>query len=133
MRRDFQLPAEDREALDACCLPWETVLSAGQHRLVIHDYPLPAGYSVPTVSINLWITPGYPDAALDMVYVFPPVSLTTGRAIGALATDVFEGRAWQRWSRHRTGSNPWRPGLDNVATHLALVDAWFAREITPIL
>ncbi len=132
MRREFQLPPEDREALDARGLPWETVICAGQQRLVIHDYPLPAGYSAATTTINLWITPGYPDAALDMVYVFPPVSLTSGRAIGALAADAFDGKQWQRWSRHRTGSNPWRPGLDNVATHLALVESWFAREVSLI-
>ena len=130
MRRDFQLPAEDREALDARGLPWETVTSGNQHRLVIHNYPLPSGYSVPAVSINLWITPGYPDTPLDMVYVLPPVSLTSGRQIRCLAGDAFDGKIWQRWSRHRTGTNPWRPGLDNIATHLALVDAWFVREIT---
>ena len=48
---------------------------------------------------------------------------------GALASEGFDGKTWQRWSRHRTPANPWRPGLDNLATHFGLVEEWFGREV----
>ncbi|MBX9746205.1 MAG: hypothetical protein K2X34_04840, partial [Hyphomonadaceae bacterium] len=52
-----------------------------------------------------------------------------GRAIGALAHDDFDGKTWQRWSRHRTPANRWRPGIDGLSTHFALVQEWLAREL----
>ena len=29
----------------------------------------------------------------------------------------------------RHNANPWRPGIDNVATHFGLAEHWFAREL----
>jgi hypothetical protein len=51
-----------------------------------------------------------------------------GVPIKALAQQQIDGTGWQRWSRHRTPQNPWRPGVDSVATHLVLVDQWLLRE-----
>jgi hypothetical protein len=42
---------------------------------------------------------------------------------------VLDGKQFQQWSRHRTGANPWRPGLDNVCTHLLLVNSWLEKEL----
>ena len=61
-----------------------------------------------------------------MVYVHPALARADGREIAAISNDDFDGRQWQRWSRHRTGENPWRPGVDNLATHFGLVEHWFA-------
>jgi hypothetical protein len=63
-----------------------------------------------------------------MVYVYPPMARADGRGIGALTGMIIDGRPYQRWSRHRTNENPWRPGVDDIAAHLALVEEWFARE-----
>ncbi len=127
MRRDFRLREEDEEDLNARGLPWETILEGGSRWLLIHEYKIPAGYNHPTVSLALLIPPGYPDTQIDMVYFFP--HLANGRSIKALSAHNIEGKTWQRWSRHRTGKNPWRPGVDGVATHLGCVDDWLAREI----
>lgn len=128
-RRDFRLPTDDAAFLDASGYRWETVADGRGRRLVIYDVEVPDGYTVTTVDLNLRIDGGYPDTQIDMVYVHPPLAKTNGGAIGALSADQFDGRLWQRWSRHRTAANPWRPGLDNVETHISLVQFWFAREV----
>jgi hypothetical protein len=128
MRRQFALPAEDMEWLEATGKPFELVAEGGALRVVVQDWLLPPGYSVSSVSANVRIEPGYPDAQIDMVYFFPALALQSGRPIGALAQDQFDGKTWQRWSRHRTPANPWRPGTDNLSTHFALIQEWLERE-----
>lgn len=134
LRQEFQLPAEDEEYLNARTLRWETIkegnsmYSPGNQWLIIHDWQLPQGYNHTAVRIALFIPPSYSDSQIDMVYVSPALARTDGRPIGALTTLMIEGVAWQRWSRHRTGVNPWRPGVDDISTHLSLVDEWFNRE-----
>lgn len=128
LRREFALPEDDEAHLDARGLPWETIVSQGTRRLIVHQFPVPNGYNHATVTVAIQITPGYPTAALDMVYVDPPLVRTDGRAIGALTGVPVHDKTFQRWSRHRTNENPWRPGIDDLAAHLALVEEWFARE-----
>lgn len=128
MRRQFSLPAEDMEWLEGCGLAYELVSEGGVLRVVLHNHPVPSGYNVVEVSVYVRIDPGYPDAQIDMAYFYPHLALSSGRAIGAISPDPFDGKTWQRWSRHRTPTNPWRPGIDGLATHFALVDEWLQRE-----
>lgn len=114
MRRDFALPAEDMEWIEARGAPYELVAEGGALRVVLYEVAVPSGYNVGTVAANVRIEPGYPDTQIDMVYFYPALALTNGRAIGAISTDAFDGKTWQRWSRHRTPANPWRPGIDNL-------------------
>ncbi|MBQ89783.1 MAG: hypothetical protein CL433_13245 [Acidimicrobiaceae bacterium] len=128
LRREVVLPEDDALHLDARGLPWETVVDGGRQFLLVHDFPLPDGYDARTVTLALMIPPGYPTVQIDMVYFSPAVVRTDRQPIGALATLVVAGTPFQRWSRHRTGQNPWRPGLDDVSTHLALVEEWLEQE-----
>lgn len=128
-RRHFRLPTDDEAFLDGSGYSWETVIESSVHRLVIYGFPVSSGYATAVVDLNLRMESGYPDTQIDMVYVHPPLVKVSGGAIAALSTDQFDGKSWQRWSRHRTAANPWRPGVDNVETHLASVQQWFVREI----
>lgn len=128
-RRDFSLPAEDMEWLDLGGKRYELVTEAGVQRVIIYDLPVPPGYNVMSTTAHVKIEPGYPDVQIDMVWFHPALSLTSGRPIGAVCDESFDGKNWQRWSRHRTGTNPWRPGLDNLATHFGLIEEWLAREL----
>lgn len=130
LRADFRLPEADEAYLNSLGLDWEAVRDAGTNWVIIHGWTLPTGYSSASVRIALLIPAMYPDAQIDMVYVSPDLSRVDGKPIGALARQVIQGEAWQRWSRHRTSVNPWRIGEDDVASHLALVDEWFRREFT---
>lgn len=129
MRRDFGLPQEDLEWLDARGLPYELVTEGNVLRAVVYDFPVPAGYNTPTAAVQVRIDAGYPDAQLDMAWFYPALARADGRAIGATSIEGFDGKTWQRWSRHRTPANPWRPGVDNLATHFELVADWLAREL----
>ncbi|WP_449420515.1 E2/UBC family protein [Phormidium nigroviride] len=130
MRRQFRLPFDDEEYLNARGLPWEAVTENCVQRVVVFGFPVPPGYNCAAIELNLRIPSGYPDAQIDMAYFHPPLARTDGRPIKAIANDSFDGKQWQRWSRHRTPANPWCPGLDCIATHLALVEEWLKKELT---
>ena len=97
--------------------------------LILHDYEPPEGYNDSRVFLAIRISPGYPDTQLDMVYFSPPIARLDGRVIGALSTTTLDGKTYQQWSRHRTGLNPWRPGEDDLSSHLELVKHWLEREL----
>lgn len=127
--RDFEFSADDTEYLNALGLAWSTLVDGGARWLIIHEMSVPAGYNHARVDVAIQIVPGYPDAPLDMAFFYPPLARTDGREIKATqATASIGGRTYQRWSRHRTAQNPWRPGIDNVSTHMFLVEDWLARE-----
>lgn len=128
MRREFDLPEADREFLDARGRLWETILN-GQRWLLVGNYEVCSGYNHAEVTVALSIESAYPDSQIDMAYFFPALSLSSGRAIGALTDQPIDGKSFQRWSRHRTPQNPWRPEVDCVATHLIQVDEWLRREV----
>ncbi|MGO9269264.1 MAG: multiubiquitin domain-containing protein [Terriglobia bacterium] len=128
LSREFRLPEADEDYLDGRDLPWETARDTNGQWLIIHAWRLPSGYKQYEASVALLIPPGYSDSQIDMAYFCPPLSRRDNKTIGALSTQKICGQGWQRWSRHRTTANPWRVGVDDVASHLALVDEWLRRE-----
>ena len=128
-RREFALPQEDLEWLDRTPHRFELVAEGGVLRVVLYDFPIPPGYERRRADVNVRIEAGYPDSEIDMVYAHPALRRADGKPIAAVSADDFDGKQWQRWSRHRTAINPWRPGIDNLATHFGLVEHWFAREL----
>lgn len=129
MRREFDLPAFDVEFLDSTGREWETVREGAANWLLLHQVAVAPGYSISLVTVALRIEPGYPDAQIDMAYFNPPLTRSDGQRIGAADTmETISGQTFQRWSRHRTGDNPWRPGVDDVSTHVSLIQHWLARE-----
>lgn len=129
-RRDFVLPENDVLALESLGLRWEAIAEGGVARVVIRDYPVPPGYVQDKADIFLRLDPSYPTTQIDMVYVHPHLVRADGLPIRYLISDILEGKSWQGWSRHRTDANPWRPDVDDIGTHLRLVDFWFANELT---
>lgn len=129
MRHAFQLGEEDLECLNALGLPWEAVIENRAKWIILPDYPIPAEYNFRSASAALKLPPSYPDDQIDMVYFCPALALVNGRAIANLSPLTIDGKAYQQWSRHRTAANPWRPGVDNVCTHLLQVNDWLQREI----
>ena len=128
MTRQFALLPEDESFLNEYGLPWETVAD-GSRWVLIRDFPTPTGYNHDKVTVAIRLETGYPNVQLDMVYFNPPLARRDGRAIGA--ADVVQpitGVQYQRWSRHRTANNPWRPGEDNIGSHVFLIEDWLQRE-----
>ncbi len=129
-RREFQLPEEDQVFLNVYGLPWETIID-GSPWLLIHKFPTCEGYIPSETTAAIRIETGYPDAALDMVYFSPHVKRKDGSAIGATeALQRLDGRDFQRWSRHRSAKHPWMLGVDNIETHITLIEEWLSRELS---
>lgn len=128
MRREFALPERDELYLNASGFAWETMGTQGIGHVLIHEFPAPLGYTNSKVIVALKIDAGYDDTQIDMVYFSPPLIRKDGKTIGALSTEAIDGKTFQRWSRHRTSANPWRPGVDYIGTHIALVEEWLTRE-----
>jgi hypothetical protein len=129
-RRDFVLSPEDVEFLDGLDLEWEAVCEGGAMWVLIYGVPLPGGFNEPRVDVAIQITAGYPTAALDMAYFHPPIRHADGRAIPQTESmQSLDSKQWQRWSRHRTGGNPWVPGEDNLERHFGFMLDWFQREL----
>ena len=128
VRRQFKLPAADIEFLNKLGLEWETVFN-NNHWLIIYDYPIPAGYNVTKANIALLIPAQYDAAQIDMAYFYPHLNKQSGRGINNVSGLLIEGKNFQQWSRHRKPGE-WVPGVDNIATHLSLVDNWLLTDLT---
>jgi hypothetical protein len=129
MRKDFALPEQDHVFLMSKEWIWETINDGGLQWVLIKKFTVPNGYNVSAVQVAIMIPPGYPTSQLDMVYFFPALSLSNNKGIGALSFHPIDGKPFQRWSRHRTPQNPWRPGIDDLSGHITLIDFWLEREL----
>ena len=129
MRNEFTLPEQDQLFCNAQNLESERIVCSGMQWLLIHHFALPEGYNCKETTVAIMIPPGYPVAALDMAYFYPGLSRTDGKPIAALSLQNIDSKPFQRWSRHRTAANPWRPGIDDISTHMFLVDYWIQREL----
>ena len=128
LRRAFSLPPEDVAFLEEVEWSWEAIRDGNTMWLLIHEYPVPEGYRVDSTSVALQLAATYPEAQIDMAYFHPALLRVDGVAIHKLTDHQLDGKAWQRWSRHRTAQNPWRVGIDGLETHMLLVGEWLARE-----
>lgn len=128
IRMNFSLPADDAAFLNSKGLQWEALAQNGLNWVIIYNCPVPDGYNVQVVDIALLIPPMYPAAEIDMAYFHPQLSRNNGRPIAALSAQIIDSKTFQRWSRHRNPSD-WRPGLDNLSTHLILVENWLENEL----
>ena len=129
MRREFNLSESDTEHLNSLGHDWEAIVEGKQQWLLIHDWPTNAAYDPPVATLALHIVPGYPDNQLDMACFAPQLTLKSGKQVGGLTVRKLDGRTIQQWSRHRTRANPWRAGVDDLATHMLLVGHWLEREV----
>ena len=130
LRRDFRLLPNDEAGLTTRGFLWETILDGGHRWLLLRNYTLPEGYTVAETTIALDVPPSYPTAEIDMFYCAPHLACPNGRVIPQTQVHMtIAGVSYQRWSRHRGSIAPWRPGVDSVLTHLALVDAAILREV----
>lgn len=129
LRRDFDPLSQDRAFLDACGWPWETLSDDHGQWVLIREFQTHEGYNHPSVTVAVRLETGYPDAQLDMAYFHPSLARRDGRPIaGTEYRQKIDGIPFQRWSRHRTGANPWKVGEDSLETHVLLIEDWLSRE-----
>lgn len=130
LRRQFNVLKADKQFLEGLGLRWEAVVVGDSQWLIIHGFQLSEGYFPQTVQLALNIHKDYPAAQIDMFYVWPPVRLTSGREIPSTqVTSTLDGNVFQGWSRHRNEASKWDEHVDNVRTHMALVETCLAKEL----
>lgn len=128
LRRQFSLLPTDEAFLNDYGLPWETIVDNSRW-VLIHNFKTHAEYNHNPASIAIRMQTGYPQVGLDMVYVYPILNRKDGQTIGCTQVrQGLDGKQWQRWSRHRTSANPWKPQEDSIETHIYLIEDWFIRE-----
>lgn len=128
-RRQFSLLPQDVEYLSGINLRWEAISEGNLKTIIIYEWPLPLGYNISLADVHVRISDGYPDTQIDMAYFTPPLNRLDLHAINNLSALQFDGREWQQWSRHRTVASAWRNGIDDLGTHMALVDDWLIAEL----
>jgi hypothetical protein len=130
LSRVFALLDIDEAYLDRLGLRWETIIEANRRWLLLHEYPLPPGYTVGHTKLALEIPPTYPGAQIYGFYAYPPLALACGRVIESTQLrGVLLGVEFHGWSRHCGPAAPWNSATDNGVTQLALVDAALVKEI----
>ena len=113
------LPEPDRKYLEDHCIAHRVVGDGGQIGVVIEGFQLPPGkYDRDKVDLLIILPGGYPDACPDMFFTDPWIRIaSSGRHPDrADQPHTFDGRSWQRWSRH---NGEWRPGIDGLHTMIA--------------
>lgn len=127
-RRDVTLLDHDRMFLEGYGLPWESIVD-GSRWVLLHRFPLPSGASLREATVAIRMEDGYPLSQLDMMYVHPAITRIDRKAIPQTqAIQQLDGKAFQRWSRHRTQQNPWVPGQDSLETHVYFIEDCFNTE-----
>lgn len=127
----FDLPTEDQDYAHRLSDKMERVLDRGRRWVLLHEFSVPEGYNLDKVTAAVMLPIGYPQSAPDMVYFYPPLSLSSGKKIHAAeATETIQGETYQRWSRHFLPQEPWRPGIDSLETYALMISGWLEREVT---
>lgn len=106
----------------------EIVSEGARVFVVVKQASLPFGTYTRAVSDVLLIADfQYPMSAMDMFYMEPGVEPARMPLPGhASSIEEYAGRRWRRWSWHRNGI--WKPGVDNLLSHWAFVEACWAKE-----
>jgi hypothetical protein len=122
---------EDKKHLEERGYQFSTYDEGDLTLLVIEGYQLPDGYTPPATDLLIQIPRDYPDANLDMWWVFPEVAFTSGAIPANTETrQTFAGyspdpaRQWQRFSRHPN----WRLGVDDLRTFLVSLRSTMENE-----
>ena len=116
------LPMKCRRYLAERGIGFEEHEEHGQKAVIVKEFGLPPGrFDAPAADILILLPSGYPDCPPDMFYTMPWLKLTASNRYPNRADVSFEfqGRCWQRWSRH---NNEWRTGVDGIWTMLKRVE-----------
>ena len=117
------LPEFDRDYLLEKGYQFEEKIDANRNGLILRNWILPDGkFNLQTSDLLILIPNGYPEVRPDMWYFNPAILLAPAHrpARQTQANITFEGKEWQRWSRHYP-ANEWRSGVDGIYTYLKKV------------
>ena len=114
------LPSRCRRYLVEQQIQFEEV-DGPQKAIILKSYPVPGRLDADRADFLILLPDGSPDVRPDMFFEMPWLKLVQGGGFPRAADQPFqfEGRNWQRWSRHQ---DQWRPGVDGIWTMLRRID-----------
>lgn len=117
----MKLPDLDAQFLHREQIAYRTFEEGSMLNVELLEFPLPAGLSAGRANVLIRLSANYPDVAPDMWWVIPHLTTAQGSEIAATqVTETFDGRPWQRWSRH-LDAGAWRPGIDSLESYFRLL------------
>ncbi|WP_423820199.1 multiubiquitin domain-containing protein [Salinimicrobium sp. TIG7-5_MAKvit] len=123
-----QLTSDDISFIKSYSEQVEFIMNGNTCWVVFRQFKVPKGYNVEMADMAIMIPNNYPLGRLDMFYFNPALSRKDAKNIGALTSTTLEGKNYQRWSRHRTSSNPWNPEIDNLESQVMLATSCLESE-----
>lgn len=100
----------------------EVVNETARTFVILKQFSLAQHWNMPKTELLLQVPQGYPLAAMDMFWVSPGLRLANGQIPqNADLLEQYCDRQWQRFSWHYSGSTPWNPAVDGLASHLRFV------------
>ncbi|MGO3181487.1 MAG: multiubiquitin domain-containing protein [Aequorivita sp.] len=123
-----KLPRGDADFLTCSDEKVDVIEEGNLNWLIFRNFRIPDGYNFKVADAAILIPPHYPSTQLDMIYFHPPLARADGKPIQTLSNQIIEGKAYQRWSRHRTALNRWNPEIDDIESHLDLMKSCLNAE-----
>lgn len=127
----MMLPLPDREFLERASIT-HRVFDDGTGMLSVEliDFPLPEGLNATHANILFRLSMSYPDTPPDMWWIIPHLAPVGGGMIAATELiETYDGRSWQRWSRHLDAAS-WRSGIDGLESYVRLLRTELAAAAT---
>ena len=118
----MKLPLEDARFLNNAGIAYRTFDDgSGMLNVELLDFALPAGLNATQANILLRLAATYPDSPPDMWWAIPHLATVHGGTItNTEQVESYDGRSWQRWSRHLDPGS-WRPGVDSLQSYVQLL------------
>lgn len=118
----MKLPPEDARFLNNAGIAYRTFDDgSGMLNVELLDFALPDGLSAVQANILLRLASTYPDSPPDMWWAIPHLTTAHGGIItNTEQVENYDGRAWQRWSRHLDPAS-WRLGVDSLQSYVQLL------------
>jgi hypothetical protein len=115
------LPLKDRRYLSQRGISYQEI-EQPQKAVLLKGYQLPRDrFDAANADVLILLPAAYPDCAPDMFYALPWLRLVGSGSYPKAADHPmeFDGKSWQRWSRH---NDAWRPGVDGIWTMVKRVE-----------
>jgi hypothetical protein len=115
-----KLPPDDISFLEHAAIDYRTFEEVGVLNVELLDFPFPPGLTTERGSVLFRLAPSYPDTPPDMWWVIPHLT-ASGQTIPATElTEMYDGRTWQRWSRH-LDPGIWKSGIDGLESYIRVL------------
>ena len=118
----MKLPPEDVRFLNNAGIAYRTFDDgSGMLNIELLDFTLPEGLNTAQANILMRLVATYPDSPPDMWWTIPHLTTAQGGTItNTELLETYDGRTWQRWSRHLDPGS-WRPGVDSLQSYVQLL------------